>query len=81
MNDLSILASFLGWCTLINVVLLVLSTLAVIIAKPAVKKVHKKLFGMAAADLDAFYFTYLGHYKIAIIVFNLVPYCALKIIA
>jgi hypothetical protein len=38
------------------------------------------MFGLTDVDVLHTYFQYLGHYKIAILVFNLVPYIALKII-
>ena len=38
---------------------------------------HGKMFGLSEADLSRQYFQYVANYKIAIVVFNLVPYIAL----
>lgn len=75
------LANFLGWCTLLNLGLLVASTVALWVARKPVAKLHARLFGIDADKLPAMYFQYLANYKIAIIVFNLVPYLALRILA
>ena len=80
MNDLSVIAAFLGWCTLINYGILLLSTVMVYACGDWAKGIHSKLFNISEADLDALYFNYLGNYKLAIFIFNLVPYIALKIL-
>jgi hypothetical protein len=38
------------------------------------------MFGLGEADLSRAYFQYLAHYKIAILVFNLIPYVAVRLI-
>ncbi len=70
---------FLGWCTVINLAIITVSTIALIIARDMVKKIHSKLFKLSDENLDKAYFRYLANYKIAIIVFSLVPYLALKV--
>ena len=42
-------------------------------------KVHAKMFNVDEASARNAYFLYFAYYKIAIIVFNLVPYVALRI--
>ena len=42
-------------------------------------KVHAKMFQIDDASVRQVYFRYLAYYKIAILVFNLVPYVALRI--
>ena len=80
MNDLSVIAAFLGWCTLINYGILLLSTVMVYACGDWAKGIHSKMFNISEADLDTLYFNYLGNYKLAIFIFNLVPYIALKIL-
>lgn len=46
-----------------------------------VTKMHGGLFGLEENDLARAYFQYLGQFKIAIIVLNITPYIALRIIA
>lgn len=81
MNDLTLLTAFLGWCTLINFGVLLLSTLMVVVAGDWAKGIHGRMFGIPTAQLDTLYFNYLAHYKLLFLVFNLVPYVALKLLA
>ncbi len=81
MNDIDSMATFLGWCSLINCGLLIYFTLILTLFKDPVKKIHSRLLGVCQEGLEIQYFTFLGNYKLAIIVLNLVPYCALKIMA
>ena len=74
------LTAVLGWCTLINVGVLLLATLALILMKDFTVRVHAGLFGLSRAVLETQYFQYLAQYKILITVFNLVPYIALRLI-
>ena len=75
------LTTFLGWCSVINIGVLVLSTIILIIMREPVSSIHSRLFGLNQAELPATYFQYLGNYKVAIFIFNLVPYIALKIMS
>jgi hypothetical protein len=45
-----------------------------------IKRLHAKMFGLSEEDLSRAYFQYLAQYKIAIFVFNLAPYLALRIV-
>ena len=47
--------------------------------RTAVSNIHSKMFGLDSKDVLKAYFHYLANYKIAIIIFNLVPYFALKL--
>lgn len=79
MDDLPSITTFLGWCTLINIGILTYSTVMLSVFKEPVKRIHSKLFGINQDELVTTYFNFLGNYKLAIFLFNLVPYCALKI--
>jgi len=72
---------FLGWCSIINIGMLILSAIFIIILKDTAIKIHTKMFDLDKVYLQQSYFKYLAQYKIIIIVFNIVPYFALKIIA
>lgn len=73
-------AAFLGWCTLINFIVLIVSTVALVFCRQWVSSIHGRLFGLEESELAKLYFQYIATYKIAVIVFNLVPYLALRII-
>ena len=75
------LTEFLGWVSVINIAVLLISGIVVIVMRGPISKVHSKLFGLDQKDLGRAYFQYLGQYKIAIIVLNIAPYIALKIMA
>ena len=73
------LTELLGWASIINIAILLFSTLLLIAMRGAVTNLHSKLFGLDEKDLGRAYFQYLAQYKIAIIMLNITPYIALKI--
>ncbi len=75
------LIAFFGWCSVINIVLLMISALLLALLKESVSKIHSKMFSVDQKVVEQAYFHYLGTYKIAIIMLNIVPYFALKIIS
>jgi len=81
MFTISTLAEFLGWSSVINICILATASLAVMLMRDSMTKLHGKMFGLDTSDLSRAYFQYLAQYKIAIFVFNLVPYVSLKIIS
>ena len=81
MDSLEALERFFGWCTLLNTGLLVIATIVAGPMREWTARIHGKMFGVSEADLSRAYFQYLAQYKIAIFIFNLVPYLALKISA
>ena len=81
MSSLETLREFLGWCTVINMGILLIAAIVAGPMRGVVSGIYAKMYGLSEADLSRAYFQYLAHYKIAIYVFNLVPYIALVIIA
>ena len=75
------LTELLGWASVINIAILIFSTVMLIAMRGFVTVIHSKLFGLDEKDLGRAYFQYLAQYKIAIIVLNIAPYLALKIMA
>ena len=73
------LTQFLGWTSVINIIILSLSTVSVLAMRGTITGIHSKLFHLDEKDLGRAYFQYLAQYKIAIIVFNIAPYIALKL--
>jgi hypothetical protein len=73
--------SFFAWCTVINIVIYTIAVLFMLLARDWLANTHAAMFNVRKTDLPAIYFKYLAYYKIAILVFNLVPYLALRIIA
>ena len=81
MLEISTVISFLGWCAVLNIGLLVFAAFILVVFNAQVKTLHVKYITLDSADLNTIYFSFLGRYKLAIIMLNLVPYWALKIIA
>ena len=81
MFTIETLTELLGWASVINVCILIIASISVMLMRNAMISLHGTMFGLDSADLSRAYFQYLAQYKIAIFVFNLVPYIALKIIA
>jgi hypothetical protein len=75
------ITALLGWTSVINIAVLLLSGLVVIAMRGRIAKIHSQLFGLDEKDLGRAYFQYLAQYKIAIIVLSIAPYVALKIMA
>lgn len=78
---LATLTLFLGWCTALNIAVLLIATVALLAFRGPVMSIHARLTGVADAELPKLYFNYLGNYKLLIIVFNLIPWVALKLMA
>jgi len=76
---IEVLTEFLGWASVINIIILLLSTVGVLVMRQFITGIHARLFGLDEKDLGRAYFQYLAQYKIAIIVLNIAPYIALKI--
>ena len=81
MTSLETVTAFFGWMTVINFVLLAVSTIALIAMRGFISRVHAKMFGLNPEDVSRDYVRYLAQYKIAIIVFSMVPYIALKLMS
>ena len=79
MNSIDTLTTFLGWCTVINVVALAITSIMLMLMRNFIPRIHGRMFGVNKDDLPLTYVQYLGNYKIAIIVLNIVPYIALRI--
>ncbi len=80
MQDIDTLTEFFGWCSIINIAMLCIATLMLTLMRDFVSGIHSKMTGLGQSELSVAYFQYLANYKIAILLLNLVPYIALKII-
>ena len=78
--NLDQLTEFFKWMTIINIVLLVLSSVLIMILKNVMCKMHGKLFGIKEDGVALVAYGYLGMYRVLVIVFNIVPYISLLLI-
>jgi hypothetical protein len=74
------LQTFLGWCTVINYAVLIFTTLLLVVFKKQIKSLHSIFFQLSPEKLESLYFKFLAYYKMLVIIFNLVPYVALRLI-
>ena len=79
MHSLDQIQTFLGWCSIINIGLLLFSALVVMIFREQISELHASIFHLNKEDVLRAYFQYLAQFKILIIVLNIVPYFALSI--
>ena len=77
--DVNQITTFLGWCTVLNMGVLAFAAMFLFIFKGFSINIHSKLTGVSASTLPSLYFSYMANYKISILIFNLVPYVALKL--
>lgn len=81
MFTVEVVREFLGWSALINIGLLMLSAIFIVVFREMALKIHIKMFDLDKNYLLQSYFKYLAQYKILIIIFNIVPYFALRLIS
>ena len=72
-------AEFLGWCTILNIGLMTFSMIALITMRDRIAKIHGRLFDLEPDQIKPAYFRYLANYKLLTLVFNLIPYFAIKL--
>ena len=78
--DIHTVRAFFMWCTIINGALLILSFLICACAGARVHRMHSKWFPISREAFNVAIYSFLGLYKMFILVFNLVPYVALVIV-
>jgi hypothetical protein len=70
----------LGWCSIINMGLLLWWFFAIVVLHNWVYKLHSKWFKLSVEKFDEIHYTGIAFFKIAIFIFNIVPYFALVIV-
>ncbi|HTF33200.1 MAG TPA: hypothetical protein VK714_05795 [Myxococcota bacterium] len=75
------LRSVLGWCTLIDYAVLLFWFVVFILAHDWLHRLHGRWFSMSEEKFDAVHYTLMGVFKLGILLFNLVPYLSMRIVA
>ena len=78
--DIQTLTTFFMWCTILNVALLLLSSLLCICAADWAYSIHSKWFSISRETFNVAIYSFLGLYKVLVFVFNLIPYIALLLV-
>ena len=69
------------WCLVINMGLLLWWFAMFMFAHDWIYRFHGKWFRLSVEQFDAIHYAGMAFFKICIFVFNIVPYCALLIVA
>jgi len=77
MTSIETLATFFGWCSVINIGFL----LALLLRGIIVRKLAAKVFGVTTEEVKAAYMNVFMQYRNATLVLSVTPYIALKIMA
>lgn len=75
------LTQFFGWCTIINMGVIMVTSILLVFFRQSIARIHHRMMAVPESGLYRLYFQYLAAYKILLLVFNLVPWLALKAMA
>jgi len=70
----------LAWCAVINIGVLLLWFLGFTLAHDWIYRMHGKWFKLSEEKFDAIHYASMGFFKICVILFNVAPYLALRIV-
>ena len=70
----------LGWCSIINIGLLLFWFLIILLAHDWVYNFHSKWFKLSVEKFDGIHYMGIAFFKVVVFIFNIVPYFALCII-
>jgi hypothetical protein len=77
---LEVIRAALGWCTLINWGILLFWWAFISLSHDWVYGVHSKWFKISVERFDEVHYQAMALFKIGIMIFNLTPYIALRIV-
>jgi len=78
--DLEQIRTLLGWCTVLNTGLLLFWVVFFIFGQSFIHQVHGRMFAISATTMNTIHYCGMGFYKVLIVVFNLIPYIALRMV-
>ena len=70
----------LGWCAVINLGLLLWWGLFFMLAHDWMYRIHGKWFKLPVERFDAIHYSGMAFFKICILLFNIAPYLAIRIV-
>jgi len=78
--DITTVRAFFMWCTIINTVLLILSSIVCVFFADFSYRMNNRFFSVSREAFNTLLCSFLALYKIFILAFNLVPFIALVIV-
>lgn len=79
--DIHAVTSFFMWCTLINFGILLFLVLVYMLIPNLVYRLQRWWIPISRETFDVVFYSFVGFFKVIVLVFNLVPWLALRIIA
>ena len=70
----------LGWCSVINIGLLLFWLLWFMLGHDFIFRFHRKWFKLSEEQFDVIHYALMGFFKVGIFLFNVIPYFALRIV-
>jgi len=77
--EIELIKGVLGWSTVINLGLLLWWFAWFALARDTIRRLHGRWFRLDEAQFDAIHYGGMAIYKLGILLFNLVPYLALRL--
>ena len=78
--EITTVKAFFMWCTIINLCLLGLCCLVWVFLRDFSYEINNRMFSISRETFKIAFMSFIGLFKIFLIVFNIVPYIALLII-
>ena len=74
------LRTFLGWCTVINLGILLYWSIALVFARELVFWAHTSAVEISKESFAEINYAMMGYFKLAVILFNVTPYLVLRFV-
>jgi hypothetical protein len=78
--ELETIRAFFAWCSVINIGLLLWWALFLLLAHDWTYRLHSKWFRISVEQFDTIHYAGMAFFKLSILLLNLAPYFALRII-
>ena len=78
--DIQTLTSFFMWCTIINFGFLLFLALVFMLAPNLTYKIQSRFIPISQETFNTVFYSFIGFFKVVVLVFNVVPWIALLII-
>jgi hypothetical protein len=79
--NVQLISDFVLWCAILNYTVLLFWFVAFVFAHGWLLRLHSRWFHMSEDRFDSIHYASMAVYKIGILLFNLVPFLALRIAA
>lgn len=78
--DIQTLTSFFMWCSIINIGILFFLALIYMLVPNLAYQLQSKFIPISRQTFDIVFYSFIGFFKVVVLVFNVVPWIALLVI-